>query len=78
MTQSKSNQNKSQNKNQSQNQNQNQNQQSGQPGALSDAETAKKTGGNQDTKSSADHMSRKKAGNEQGAGGGAKQKQHRG
>ena len=76
MTQSKSSGtgNKDQNKNQSQGQNQ----QSGKPGTLSEAETAEKAAGNKDNKSSGDHMSRKKAGSDQGAGGGAKQKQHRG
>ena len=64
--------------NKNQNKNQSQSQQSGEPGALSEAEAAEKATGNKDNKSSGDHMSRKKAGSDQGAGGGAKQKQHRG
>ena len=55
-----------------------QNQQSGKPGAQSEAEAAEKATGNKDNKSSHDHMSRKKAGSDQGAGGAAKQKQNRG
>lgn len=41
---------------------------------MSEEDLAKQRAGNQD-KSSHDHMSREKAGSDEGAGGGAKQKQ---
>ncbi len=55
-----------------------QNQQSGKPGIPSEAETAAEKAGKNTDKSSHDHMSREKAGSHEGAGGGAKQKEHGG
>jgi hypothetical protein len=53
-----------------------QNQQSGKPGTPSEAEAAAEAAGKNTNKSSHDHMSRERAGSHEGAGGGAKQKEH--